>query len=57
VDVGGALQPGPSPKFSVTEAGAPRAPGKAGADTDSVLQSLGYAPADIARLREQGVVA
>ncbi len=57
VDVGGALQPGPSPKFSVTKAGAPRAPGKAGADTDSVLQSLGYAPADIARLREQGVVA
>ena len=33
-------------------------PGPAlGADTEAVLRALGYAPAEIARLLEQGVVA
>ncbi len=56
VDVGGALQPGPSPRLSETPARAPQPPAKAGQDTDELLQSLGYDREAIERLRSEHVL-
>ena len=52
----GVLQPGPAPRYSRTqcEMGAP-ARGR-GADSEAVLGDWGYAPAEIAGLKEAGVV-
>jgi alpha-methylacyl-CoA racemase len=52
----GVLQPAPAPRFSrtVPEMGAP--PRQAGADTDAVLVDSGFSAAEIAKLREAGVV-
>ena len=52
----GVLQPGPAPRYSRTrcEMGAP---GRGrGADSEAVLGDWGYAPAEIAELKERGVV-
>jgi alpha-methylacyl-CoA racemase len=57
VTVGGTVQPGPSPRFSVTPAAAPRPPVRAGADTDTVLRDLGFSAGRIAQLRHDGVLA
>jgi alpha-methylacyl-CoA racemase len=52
----GVLQPGPAPRFSrtVCEMGPPGRP--RGADSESVLQDWGFAPAHIAELEKAGVV-
>ena len=57
VDVGGVLQPGPAPRYSRTASDPPRPPRGEGADTDAILAELGYAAAEIANLRQAGVIA
>jgi alpha-methylacyl-CoA racemase len=41
IDVGGAIQPAPAPRFSKTPAATPAAPPNRGADTDDVLRDWG----------------
>jgi alpha-methylacyl-CoA racemase len=52
----GVLQPAPAPRFSrsVPEMGA--APRQPGADTDAVLDDFGFSAAEIAQLKDAGVV-
>jgi alpha-methylacyl-CoA racemase len=52
----GVLQPAPAPRFSrtVAEMGAP--PRAVGADTEAVLSDFGFPAAEIAELKEAGVV-
>jgi alpha-methylacyl-CoA racemase len=52
----GVLQPAPAPRFSRTQAEMGRPPRQPGADTDAVLADFGFAPAEIGRLKEAGVV-
>ncbi len=56
VDVDGMTSPAPSPRFSRTPAGRPRPTPELGADTDSVLEELGFDAAAVERLRSSGVV-
>jgi alpha-methylacyl-CoA racemase len=56
IEVGGAIQPAPSPRFSETSAAAPRAAGKVGADGHAILADLGYAAEQIATLQQGGVI-
>jgi alpha-methylacyl-CoA racemase len=57
VEVGGLVQPAPAPRFSRTVASRPATPPRPGVDTDAVLEELGLAAAEIAGLRDRGVVA
>jgi alpha-methylacyl-CoA racemase len=57
VEVDGVVQPAPAPRFSRSAPDHPATPPMRGADTDSVLQGLGYDAAAIADLRERGVIA
>jgi alpha-methylacyl-CoA racemase len=52
----GVLQPAPAPRFSRTAPEMGRAPRPPGADTEPVLADFGFAPVEIARLIEAGVV-
>ena len=56
VERDGVLQPAPAPRFSrtVPEMGAPPRP--AGADTDAVLTDFGFSEAEVAELKDAGVV-
>jgi len=54
---GGVWQPAPAPRFSRSRPDVPSAPAAAGADTDTVLGALGLSAAQIAGLREAGVIA
>ncbi|MGJ8686711.1 MAG: CaiB/BaiF CoA transferase family protein [Spongiibacteraceae bacterium] len=54
--IDGVVQPAPAPKFSRSISDVPRAPSPSGADTAAVLNDLGYGDADIAALREAGVL-
>ncbi|MCD1625747.1 CoA transferase [Seohaeicola saemankumensis] len=56
VRVGGVMQAAPAPRFDRTPAAAPAAPGAAGQDTDAILSALGYDAAELARLRDEGVL-
>jgi alpha-methylacyl-CoA racemase len=56
VDVAGVAQPGPAPRFSRTPAEIQGPPSPPAADTDAVLRDWGFAPADIARLRDEKAV-
>ena len=56
VELDGAVQPGPAPRYSATPCDAPRAPGAEGADGETILAGLGYAPGEIAALRSDGVL-
>ena len=56
VDVAGVAQPAPAPRFSRTPATIERPPSKPAADTDAVLRDWGFAPAEIARLRDEKAV-
>jgi alpha-methylacyl-CoA racemase len=53
----GGRQVAPAPRFSRTEATPGPSYAYPGADTDAVLGEFGFAPEDIARLRESGAVA
>ncbi len=57
VEVDGISQPGPAPRFSQTPSSFPRSPTAPGADTDSIMGSLGYSPGQIGMLRMSGTIA
>ena len=57
LEVGGALQPAPAPRFSRSVASPPRPAVGPGADTDAVLAGSGFAAAEIAELRAGGAIA
>jgi alpha-methylacyl-CoA racemase len=57
VEVAGHVQPGPAPRFSRTPNDVPKPPPHPGQHTDDVLQAWGFAPAEIAKLRELRAVA
>lgn len=54
--VGGATQPAPAPRYSVTANDAPRPAPKVGSDGDAVLAGLGYDVERIAALRSGGAL-
>ncbi len=57
VDVAGVVQPGPAPRFGRTPPDEPRPAPQLGAHSDDVLEELGYSAAEVAALRQAGVVA
>ena len=57
VDIGGALQPAPAPRYAMRPLPAPIAARRAGEDTDAVLASIGYDGERIVALRDAGVIA
>ena len=56
LDLDGVFQPGPVPRYSQTKTDRPDPPRRPGQDADDILHRLGYAPADIALLRADGVL-
>jgi alpha-methylacyl-CoA racemase len=56
IDVAGATQPRPAPRFSRTDPVIERPPAHAGQHTREVLADVGFAPADIEKLLETGAV-
>jgi len=56
INLEGVVQPGPSPRYSRTHTEPPEAPRPTGADGGAILRELGYAEAEIVRLRDQGVL-
>jgi alpha-methylacyl-CoA racemase len=52
----GVLQPAPAPRFSRTVPEMGAAPRQPGADTDAVLAAFGFSAAEIAQLKDSGVV-
>lgn len=57
LNIAGIAQPAPAPRFSRTPAAVPMPPSQPGADTDTVLASWGFAPGELAELREKGAIA
>jgi alpha-methylacyl-CoA racemase len=57
VDVAGVVQPAPAPRFDRTPADLPRPAPQVGQHSDEVLQEAGYSAADVAALRQAGVLA
>jgi alpha-methylacyl-CoA racemase len=57
VEVGGIVQPAPSPRFSRTVPEISHGAPKPGQDSESVLADYGFSTDEIAALREQGVVS
>jgi alpha-methylacyl-CoA racemase len=57
VDVSGAPQPAPAPRFSRTPSAVQGPPVAAGADTDTALAEWGFTPADITALKASGAIA
>ena len=55
-EVAGVKQPAPAPIFSETRSEIASAPPDLGQDTDSVLAAAGYSDAQLANLREQGII-
>jgi alpha-methylacyl-CoA racemase len=56
-EVEGAPQPAPAPRFSRTPGAIERTPVVPGTDTDAALADWGFAPDQIAELKEQGAIA
>ena len=57
VDVDGAPQPAPAPRFSRTPSAVQGAPVAAGAHTDSALAEWGFTPEEVTALKATGAVA
>jgi alpha-methylacyl-CoA racemase len=57
VEVEGARQPGPAPRFSRTPGRIERLGGQPGEHTDEALGEWGFAAAELAKLREGGAIA
>lgn len=57
VDVEGAPQPAPAPRFSRTSTAVQGAPVKPGAHTDTALAEWGFDPLEVAQLRTDGAIA
>ena len=56
IDVGGVVQPAPTPRFSGTPSVKPEIAPQSGANTDYVLAALGHDAASLAELRASGVI-
>ncbi len=56
VEIGGALQPGPAPRFSRTSPSRPAPPVRPGEGAEQALRSWGIEPAEIERLRGTGAI-
>ncbi|HEV2783585.1 MAG TPA: CaiB/BaiF CoA-transferase family protein [Actinophytocola sp.] len=56
VEVDGAPQPAPAPKFDRTPTAPPQAPHEPRSDTTEVLTELGLPPEEITRLRTTGII-
>ncbi len=56
IEVDGHTQPGPAPRFSATPSGVEFGMHEPGADTDVILEQLGYSDAEVLALREQGAL-
>jgi alpha-methylacyl-CoA racemase len=57
VDVDGAPQPAPAPRFSRTPSAVPRAPVAAGANTEVALAEWGFDDAEVTALQASGAIA
>jgi alpha-methylacyl-CoA racemase len=57
VEVGGAMQPAPAPRYSGTRNATPQPAPMPGDQTKEILESLGICASEIGRLREAGTVA
>ena len=57
VDVGGAMQPAPAPRYSGTVTAAPQPAPMPGDQTEEILGSLGMGAEELAALRQAGTVA
>jgi alpha-methylacyl-CoA racemase len=57
IDVQGAVQPAPAPRYSATPAGIPKPMNKSAEGTAELLASIGYSATEVAQLRTAGVVA
>jgi alpha-methylacyl-CoA racemase len=57
VDIEGAPQPAPAPRFSRTSTAVQGAPVKPGAHTDTALADWGFDPLEVAQLRTDGAIA
>jgi alpha-methylacyl-CoA racemase len=57
VDVDGAPQPAPAPRFSRTPSAVSRAPVVAGADTDGALAEWGFDAGEVSALKATGTIA
>jgi alpha-methylacyl-CoA racemase len=57
VDVGGAMQPAPAPRYSGTVTAAPKPAPMPGDQTEEILGSLGMGAEEVAALRQAGTVA
>jgi alpha-methylacyl-CoA racemase len=57
VDVDGAPQPAPAPRFSRTPGAVQSAPVAAGANTDAALTDWGFAAAEVESLKAAGAIA
>ena len=57
VDVDGAPQPAPAPRFSRTPSAVQGAPVAAGANTDTALEAWGFTAAEVESLKATGAVA
>jgi alpha-methylacyl-CoA racemase len=55
-EIGGAVQPGPAPRFSRTEPATPAPAPQAGQHTDEILGDWGFPAADVDKLREAGAI-
>jgi alpha-methylacyl-CoA racemase len=56
IEIAGNVQPGPAPRFSRTAAAIPTPAPAAGQHTDAALADWGFAPAEVAALREKRVI-
>jgi alpha-methylacyl-CoA racemase len=57
VEVEGAPQPAPAPRFSRTPGSIERTPVVPGADTDAAFEDWGFDPETITELKAQGTIA
>ena len=57
VEVGGAMQPAPAPRYSGTRNATPQPAPMPGDQTKEILESIGVGASEIGRLREAGTVA
>lgn len=56
IDIGGAIQPAPAPRFSETPALKPKPAHAEGSDTDAVLAEFGWDNDEIEQLRKNGAI-
>jgi alpha-methylacyl-CoA racemase len=57
VEVAGVEQPRPAPRFSRTDSAIQRPPARAGEHTDEALADWGFAPSELAALRDRKAIA